>query len=175
MTAKTGAAPRRGRDALGRFVTVGRVPCSVSGCHNVAEKRGWCGGHYFRWRTKGDVLADIPLRRIGDRESQIMGKVQKDIESGHWYWTGYIDKQTGYGTVNLDGRGTGPTTAHRAVYELLVGPIPPGDEPDHVCRVRHCVNVLDDQHVELVTGAENRRRAVKVREENRRRKAASHA
>ena len=27
--------------------------CAVGGCHRSAEKRGWCGGHYYRWRKHG--------------------------------------------------------------------------------------------------------------------------
>ncbi len=66
---------------------------------------------------------------------------------GCWRWT--------RGT-NADGYASfGPVPAHRAVYELLVGPIPPGHELDHLCRVRNCVN---PHHLEPVTRSENRRR-----------------
>lgn len=37
---------------------------------------------------------------------------------------------------------------YRTVYELLEGPIPEGLEPDHLCRVRACVN---PDHLEIVT------------------------
>lgn len=84
-----------------------------------------------------------------------MSKVHKD-PSGHWFWTGHINTQTGYGMVNIAGR---PTGAHRALWELFHGPISSGHEPDHVCRVRHCVNVTDLAHIEVVTQAENKRRA----------------
>lgn len=40
------------------------------------------------------------------------------------------------------------TTAHRFLYRELVGPIPDGLEPDHLCRQRGCVNVFE--HFELV-------------------------
>ena len=66
--------------------------------------------------------------------------------SGCWMWTGLT--QGGYGKWN--GR-----HAHRIVYELLVGEIPPGLELDHLCRVAGCVN---PEHLEPVTGEENRRR-----------------
>jgi hypothetical protein len=42
--------------------------------------------------------------------------------------------------------------AHRWSYEALVGPIPPGLEIDHLCRVRNCVN---PSHLEPVTKAVN--------------------
>lgn len=44
------------------------------------------------------------------------------------------------------------TTAHRAVYEILVGKIPDGLQIDHLCRNRGCVNPL---HLEPVTREEN--------------------
>jgi hypothetical protein len=69
-----------------------------------------------------------------------------------WLWTGPIDLN-GYGHVNV---GTTTTTAHRAVYTQLVGPVAPGLELDHLCRVRRCVN---PDHLEPVTRAENVRRS----------------
>lgn len=45
--------------------------------------------------------------------------------------------------------------AHRAVYEALVGPIPPELELDHLCRNPACVNPA---HLEPVTRKENVRR-----------------
>lgn len=46
-------------------------------------------------------------------------------------------------------------SAHRVVYEVLVGPIPAGLEIDHLCRNTGCVN---PEHLEVVTHAENVRR-----------------
>ena len=42
--------------------------------------------------------------------------------------------------------------AHHYAYQTLVGGIPSGLEPDHLCRIRACVN---PQHLELVTHREN--------------------
>jgi hypothetical protein len=45
--------------------------------------------------------------------------------------------------------------AHRAVWTLLVGPVPDGMEIDHLCRIRSCCN---PDHMEIVSHAENMRR-----------------
>lgn len=130
------------------------MTCSVPTCEKPTSRRGWCSAHYCRWRKGGDVRADVPLRARFDRRRQLFSKISKDAETGHWYWTGHINAVTKYGMVSIDRK---PTTAHRAVHEFLYGPIPKGYEPDHVCRVRHCVNP-DPAHTEVVTHAENCRR-----------------
>jgi hypothetical protein len=69
-----------------------------------------------------------------------------------WIWTGSIRRgpNGGYGRFRMD-----PNTlvhAHCFSYEEARGPIPNGLVPDHLCRVRRCVN---DSHLELVTNKEN--------------------
>lgn len=51
----------------------------------------------------------------------------------------------GYGVLFVQGK---RRRAHTVAYELARGPIPPGLEPDHKCRVRSCIN---DLHLEPVT------------------------
>ena len=76
-------------------------------------------------------------------------------ESGCWLWL--AGKQSGgYGACRH------PVTnrmilAHRFFYEALRGPIPPGLQIDHLCRVRSCVN---PNHMECVTCRENLLRGV---------------
>jgi hypothetical protein len=65
-----------------------------------------------------------------------------------WIWTA-TTTSNGYGVACLNG---GRTTAHRAIYELLVGQIDDGLVIDHLCRVRNCVNPA---HLEPVTQREN--------------------
>lgn len=78
-----------------------------------------------------------------------------DMTGDCWLWTAAL-APSGYGAVGLGRRSDGITTAHRAVYQEAVGPIPPGLHIDHTCRVRRCVN---PDHLEAVTQAENNRRA----------------
>lgn len=73
-------------------------------------------------------------------------------ESGCWLWSKSLHA-TGYGQL---GPGYGVTRyAHRWLWLHTVGPIAPGLELDHLCRVRHCVN---PDHLEPVTKLENSQR-----------------
>lgn len=70
---------------------------------------------------------------------------------GCWIWTANVDRD-GYGKISVSGI---QRMAHRASYEMHVGPIPDGMQIDHLCRKRSCVN---HYHLEVVTLAENNRR-----------------
>jgi HNH endonuclease len=69
--------------------------------------------------------------------------------SGCWIWLFQVDRD-GYARARVNGK------AHQHVarvsYECVNGPLPPGLVPDHLCRVRPCVN---PSHVEPVTPLEN--------------------
>ena len=68
--------------------------------------------------------------------------------NGCVYYTGYRDPH-GYGRVYC---GSEKVPAHRAMWELMVGPIPDGYQVDHLCRNPPCVNLA---HLEPVTQREN--------------------
>lgn len=72
-------------------------------------------------------------------------------ETGCWAWIRSLN-HGGYGSFTWLGKRMG---AHRAAYELLIGPIPPGLDLDHLCRNRACVNPA---HLEPVTRSVNLRR-----------------
>lgn len=82
-------------------------------------------------------------------------------------WTGARSAPLPYGVFTVDGR---PVYAHQ--YALLRAGIvvPEGHEPDHLCEVHWCVR---REHLEVVTGAENRRRRFERETERARRWAAS--
>ena len=84
-----------------------------------------------------------------------MLRVRVDAE-GHWIWTGCrtMAGPLGYGRFSWDAERR--ILAHRAAYEMFVGPVPENLELDHLCRVRDCVNPA---HLEPVTHQENVRRA----------------
>lgn len=72
-----------------------------------------------------------------------------------WLWTG-SKNQNGYGRFQPHpGTNRKTSSAHRVAWELLIGPISPGYEVDHLCRIKLCVN---PDHLEPVTKAENIRR-----------------
>lgn len=81
-----------------------------------------------------------------------------DASGDCWEWTGTLDAK-GYGVIGRGRRGTGNMLAHRAVWELLVGPIPEGMHFDHLCRNHSCVC---PDHGEIVTPEENKRRGFSV-------------
>jgi hypothetical protein len=77
-------------------------------------------------------------------------------ETPCWVWQ-RSTTPGGYGKIKKDGL---VQSAHRVYYERENGPIAPGMDLDHKCRVRHCVNPA---HLEEVTRAENLRRGTRTR------------
>lgn len=134
-------------------VAYGECWCGCGGKTNLARQtnpdRGWVkgepfkylGGHKGRWGKTGVAWHE---------------RYEVD-ENGCWLWTGRVWGNSGYGSFKRNGR---IVSAHRAFYELHVGPIPPGMEIDHLCRVPLCVN---PRHMEPVTHAENDRRGAATR------------
>lgn len=74
-------------------------------------------------------------------------------DNGCWAWLGGLNRD-GYGHMRFGGT---KWRAHRASYEMHVGPIPAGLVIDHLCRNRSCVNPA---HLEPVSDRENRMRGM---------------
>ncbi len=162
------------RDQLpGRGIDVPKGICSVVRCSVGQHARGWCKKHYEMWRYTGSPC--------GTRRQLIMdrfwSKVNKDGPipdyAPHlgpcWLWMGYITRY-GYGSIYWGSRPE-RMPAHRFAYKLLIGPIPDGLVPDHLCRVRHCVN---PQHLEAVTSGENVLRGIGASAMNARKEACKY-
>ena len=81
-----------------------------------------------------------------------LDNLKVDANGVCWEWGGYVSTH-GYGMVNVGGT---PTTAHRAMWETLVGPISYGNDLDHLCKNKLCVN---PDHLEPVDRRTNSKRA----------------
>lgn len=108
--------------------------------------------------------ADLEQRRAAGpldgrvTATPVLDRLMARVEVGEdcWVWTGQLNNK-GYGLASVRNR---KRAAHLVLWELLVGPVPPGLELDHLCRVRRCVN---PDHLEPVTRSENQRRAAEHR------------
>ncbi len=84
--------------------------------------------------------------KMDTEKERFLKKVEKT--STCWIWRAAIHSIKGYGMFKSRVGGY----AHRAAYELFIGPIPPGFSIDHLCRNKICVN---PDHLEAVTHREN--------------------
>jgi len=71
---------------------------------------------------------------------KIMLQIYKEAESGCWQWQGQISN-SGYGRIMLKtDDGNKMHSAHRASYELFIGPISKDGIITQSCKNRMCVN-----------------------------------
>jgi hypothetical protein len=115
-------------------------------------------------------MMQVPKHAKGIKAKDVKRFIAKveDSPDGCWIWMGASNERYPgfrYGQFNYKGKSA---TAHRAAYEMFVGPVPPGLVLDHLCRNPRCVN---PDHLEPVTHAENMRRGVRWSPEKR---AAAH-
>jgi hypothetical protein len=120
------------------------MDCSVDGCHRAAEKRGWCGGHYFRWRKHGSPAG---------------GRVRNGIQRA--YVESFVDPKTDECVIwpfpgNDNGYGrkfSGEGYVHQIICEKFHGPKPSElHEVAHSCGKRPCIN---PRHIRWATPSNN--------------------
>lgn len=118
--------------------------CSVPSCKKSAEKRGWCGAHYWRWRQHGNPEGGRTPNGEMRRFLETFSPRETD-ECVHWP---YAQNGNGYG-VKVSGIGY----PHRFVCERFHGASPsPSHEVAHGCGQSLCIN---PRHLRWATHVEN--------------------
>lgn len=98
--------------------------CGVDGCGRPHEAFGLCSMHYRRRRVHGDPLATAKLFWPDNLLKRLLPQPNGCI------WHDSVPNTEGYAVITKGGR---QLKAHRAMYELKVGPIPDGYVVDHTC------------------------------------------
>lgn len=129
--------------------------CSVDGCDNKHEAKGWCKVHYHRHRRHGDPLGGI---FVGATPEEAFAHRTKKV-GDHLIWTGGT-VEDGYGRILVKSR---KMLVHRWIYERKVGPIPDGMFVDHICGIPACCNV---DHLRVVTRKQNMEHRVRLPKSN---------
>lgn len=136
-------------DPVGKLTDGRPTECAVDGCARPIKSNGLCDAHIQRQRRNGEP-GPAEIRPVFQWPFSLLNRM-------HPTPTGCIEfsgprTPDGYGKIRVRYR---HTSAHRAAYELFVGPIPEGLHIDHLCRNTSCVNPA---HLEPVTPSENNRR-----------------
>lgn len=146
-----------------RAVYLARGGCRDCGEPRAPHSKQLCQRHLdihlSRWRAKRNLGRKEWL--IAQADKSIARLFRKIVKGECWEWLGHLGTG-GYGRARVPGRLNYKALeyVHRIVYELLVGPIPVGMELDHLCMNRRCCK---PEHLEIVTRAENMRRATEMR------------
>ena len=112
--------------------------CSVEGCSEWAEAKGYCPRHYQVWRRHGDPTK--AKYRVGISVTERFMQYVTPV-SGCWEWKGYRD-QNGYGSLNIkqpDKRYI-PFLAHRVSWEIFRFKLTSDQHVCHKCDNPACVN-----------------------------------
>lgn len=137
--------------------------CELDDCGRPHLASGYCRPHYARWQRTGTPRGRDKIRPSTRDLSELARFWLKVDKSGPvpdfrpelgscWLWTAAQNGGRGYGVFTS----AGPERyAHRWSYVFHIGPISPGLEIDHLCRVRRCVN---PRHLEAVTTRVNLQR-----------------
>lgn len=122
--------------------------CKIDGCGKPVVTRGWCEGHYRRWRVHGDPLGG----RTPDGEPLAFLEEALGADTDECIVWPFGRGSDGYARVWFDGR---VRPASRIVCERVHGAPPtPKHEAAHSCGKGHegCIN---HRHLRWASPAEN--------------------
>lgn len=120
--------------------------CSIQGCERHHKARGFCSGHYYAAKRRGELPVVMPMH--GSPEECFAARTERDVDTGCLIWTGAREVD-GYGRLGVHGK---LMRAHRYAWERSNGPIPEGLFLDHTCYRPACVEIM---HLRIATPQEN--------------------
>lgn len=126
--------------------------CSIEGCSKSAEKRGWCGAHYLRWRKYGDPL--VTKRTPRHEASRFYNEVVLAYDGKDCLiWPFARFTVNGYAKMRRDGKAG---VVSRFLCEDIYGPPPtPEHEAAHGCGKGH-EGCVAKSHLRWATSLENK-------------------
>jgi hypothetical protein len=144
------------------------MTCSVEGCDRPFRAKGFCSGHWRRYKNGRPMEPPLMDKRRGTPDERFDSKWLVDSTTGCHVWQDHLIN--GYGQFRL--RKGKQVQAHKFAYERARGPVPGDLVIDHICHPidgscaggtdcphRRCVN---PDHMKLETRGDNSRRCVPV-------------
>jgi hypothetical protein len=125
------------------------IICSVGGCSNKHKGHGYCNKHLLRLRNNGDPLVTKRVTNGSSDLERLLFYGWTVQSNGCWTWNGQRIRSDYGRIIALGGKAK---FAHRAAYEVWVGPIPDGKILRHKCDNPPCIN---PEHLDVGTYQDN--------------------
>lgn len=116
------------------------VPCSIPQCDYPSYAKGMCSAHYQRSLDGRPMVGELIRRKAPLKERVELRLRLATADSNGCLIAHKVMPSTGYGPAMKDDLSSSSIAAHRAVYKVFKGPIPPWAQIHHACGVRACIN-----------------------------------